>query len=455
MSTTTVSGDASAAPGTHDGHGVAGVVPTYDLDLPGARLRKDTRSEPRFLNVAVWTNGVAYLTRSQVLGPYGPYRDVDTPVDWLSPLGGAAWVGVPSAEPTARVHWVRSSAMPVAIRAYWIDGMPSVADREDALRTWVQGLRVQDSGSSGYMLADPRMHRVAAAPGGDRRARARVWDLGGEEIVVFATENGTASGFTNLLSAGLAERVSVPGIGDVWLNDAKAGWQVRHGSTEFWVRASTTGGSTTSIERVLDHLRGPPSSWPLRFERSGSSFQGALPDGTLFEVAGLDEGYSPSLAVEGVSLPLLVRSTDGGWTPLGVTAALPTSRRAEVVEPVSWDGGVLRVSAPGWDITIRAHTGIGETRADRQRIVESIAVTVTRGVPVLTLSSALRFTEPHELPVELATNYGDLTVTAGCPDRLGTTVRGVCSADGSLFINVAQDSSISTESVTIQLQANG
>lgn len=249
--------DAGGGPAADDRPVPSGVLATYDLTMVGAVLREDTMSEPSGGAVTVWASEDTLLSLSvrpgvQAAGPCAP----STPVDWPSELGGTVWIRVPPSEPTALLCWDRSSGDFWMLRAYWSHAMPTVAQRDDRLRFWAQAISADGPTGTGYQLQDDRMRRIASDSGGLTRARVRVWDLDGEEIVLFVIENSSAASLTNLLDTGRADRSTVQGLADVWTTDTEAGWAVP-GDSELWATLSVPPELATELDHILQHLDGP------------------------------------------------------------------------------------------------------------------------------------------------------------------------------------------------------
>lgn len=235
-------------------------LPTYELHLPGARLRDDSTSEAtRKRDVTMWANADTYLSLSVGPGVPGRTADADTPVEWLPRSRGEAWFGIPRDKPTAVLRWIRPSGEHWTLRAHWRNDTPPAGEREQLLRLWSQGISAEDTEGSRYRLHDGQMRRIASDPGGQTRARARAWDYDGHELTLFVIENSSATMLRNLLATGHAERVDIPGRGDVWATETRAGWAVP-GDRELWATLSLPRELAGEVERVVQQLDGPTTT---------------------------------------------------------------------------------------------------------------------------------------------------------------------------------------------------
>lgn len=268
---TTMTQRADTSNGLAVGDGaVSGDLPTYDLGIAGATLMDDEASRPSGLPVTAWANADAYLSLAVRPGEPGqpetpgtqrprPCADVLTPVDWLSDAQGSAWVDIQPGEPVAALCWHRSAGDLWMLRAYWTHRTPPVADRAEHLHVWSLAIRADGQTGTSYVLEDQQMRHIASDPGGLTRARARVWDYRGHEIVLFVIEDRVATGLRNLLDSGPPERTAIDGLGDILVTDTRAGWVVP-ADRQIWATLSVPPELSTELNSILEELDGPISA---------------------------------------------------------------------------------------------------------------------------------------------------------------------------------------------------
>jgi len=206
------------------------VVAQYDLDLTGASLVEDSPHTASNSDVVLWSDGNgAYLSLTVRPGRSGSWATPGagaTVRDETFPEGqGEAWFSEPEDPSAATMWWVRPSGDLWLSNGYWY-GDSAPESPEAALRTWALGIVHDPSANPSYRAEGVGLTMVSSEDAGDRPSRSRVWEYGGEEVVLLVNERSSAAGPSNLLARGAPLITEVPGLGEVWRVGTTYGWAV-------------------------------------------------------------------------------------------------------------------------------------------------------------------------------------------------------------------------------------
>lgn len=213
-------------------------VPTYDLDVVGAKLVEDRPHIATNTDVALWSNGrgvwVSLTARPGPTGTDGAPSGLGrmAPDDDFPDGAGQAWFSEAEDPSAATMWWIRPSGDLWILNAYWYGDTVSAAP-EAKLRDWALGLQRDEAANPPYVMGDSSLTLAAFEPAGDRPSRARVWDLDGQEIVLLVNEGSGAAGPSNLLARGAPAVTEVPNLAQVWSVGLTFGWVIP-GSEDAW-----------------------------------------------------------------------------------------------------------------------------------------------------------------------------------------------------------------------------
>ena len=137
--------------------------------------------------------------------------------------------------------------------------------------------------------------------------------------------------------------------------------------------------------------------------------EGALPDGTAYRVTGAEPER-----VTGVHAVITMDLSGGGSQIVGVTRFEQGGRSV----PNEWFGDRLRINIDGWIIEIDAYDEFLAVPGARELLRTGITARTRYRMPVLQLSSPLRFATSDEVPSYMEVEYETFSVLRGCDESL-------------------------------------